>query len=73
MNKEHHFNLLTPNYCDEVTRGINSMYQNSNISTILMKTHFGKQFCNGTDFKALSMMAKEGSTDAICDYLQKIY
>lgn len=64
--------MLTPSFIDEVNRGIASMEVNQNVSTIYMAPHLGQMFSNGTDFRTLAFMQKEGSDNAIADYMQKI-
>jgi enoyl-CoA hydratase/carnithine racemase len=68
MNKEHNYNMLTPNFINEIQRGIQSMDADQIVSTIFMAPHRGKMWSNGTDFRALAQMQKEGSADAIAAY-----
>lgn len=73
LNKEYQYNMLTPSFINEINRGIISLDVNEIISTIVMLPQKGQEFSNGTDFKALAQMQKEGSTDAITSYLTQIY
>jgi enoyl-CoA hydratase/carnithine racemase len=68
LNKEHNYNILSPNFAAEVTRGIASMEVNQTVSSIIMLPQLGQMFSNGTDFRLLAKMQQEGSKDAIAAY-----
>ena len=42
LNREHRYNTLTPNFVQNVHRGIESLNRDTDISTIFMSTHKGQ-------------------------------
>ena len=70
---EHYYNVLSPYFIGEINRGISSMDLNQNVSTVYMAPQKGEMFSNGTDFKLLAKMQKEGADEAISKYLEQIY
>ena len=61
LNKEHRFNTLSPSFAREVSRGIGSMYEDRLTKAIYITSHNGKHWSNGTDFRTMLAMKKEGS------------
>lgn len=73
LNKEHRFNTLSPSFCHEVSRGIGSLYEDKLTNSIYVSPAQGKHWSNGTDFRTMLAMKKEGSFGKVADYLQQIY
>ena len=61
MNKEHRYNTLSPGFCEEVSRGVSSMYEDRLTRATIMMPEKGKHWSNGTDFRTILHMKKEGS------------
>ena len=73
INKEHRFNTLSPSLCQEFSRGITSMYEDRLIKAIYVSPAHDKQWSNGTDFRTILAMKKEGSHQRLAEYLEQIY
>lgn len=73
MNKEHRFNTLSPSFSHEVSRGIGSMYEDRLTRAIFISTAKGKHWSNGTDFRTMLHMKKEGNYERLSEYLEQIY
>lgn len=73
LNKEHRFNTLSPSFCEEFSRGIGSMYEDRVTKAIYVSPAEGKHWSNGTDFRTMLAMKKEGSHDRLAQYLEQIY
>ena len=61
MNKEHKYNTLSPGFCQEVSRGVSSMFEDRQTRAMIMIPENGKHWSNGTDFRTILHMKKEGS------------
>ena len=73
LNKEHRYNTLSPSFCREVSRGVSSMYEDRLTRAMIMLPENGKHWSNGTDFRTILHMKKEGSYERLAEYLQQIY
>ena len=73
LNKEHRYNVLSPSFAHEVSRGIGSFYEDRLTKAIMVQPDQGKQWSNGTDFRTMLGMKKEENYDALGNYLQQIY
>ena len=73
MNKEHRFNTLSPSFAHEVSRGIGSFYEDRMTRAIYVSSTQGKHWSNGTDFRTMLHMKKEGNYEGLRDYLEQLY
>ena len=70
LNKEHRFNTLSPSFAHEVSRGIGSLYEDRLTKAIYVTADQGKHWSNGTDFRTMLAMKKEGNYQRVAEYLE---
>ena len=73
LNKEHRYNTLSPSFAHEVGRGIGSFYEDRLTKAIYVSSKEGKQWSNGTDFRTMLHMKKEGSYESLRNYIEQLY
>jgi enoyl-CoA hydratase/carnithine racemase len=73
MNREHRYNMLSPNFIKEVTRGVETMNIDHMVDVIYLSTAKGQHFSIGTDFRTIAHMKKEGAYARVAAYLQELY
>jgi len=73
MNREHRFNALTPGFAAQVSRGIETMNLDHTVKLIYLTTAEGKHFSNGTDFRTLLHLQKDGKDEKLASYIEDIY
>ena len=73
MNREHRFNTLTPHMAESLSRGLNTMDIDQQVSVIYLASERNQHFSNGTDFRMLKFLKQEENTDKIQEYLQRVY
>ncbi len=73
MNREHRYNTLTSHYIKSLSRGIESLNRDDNVKLIYMSPQNGEHFSNGTDFRTIMHLKKEGEYQRIAEYLNEIY
>ena len=73
MNKEHRYNMLTPNFIHEVNRGVESMNLDQQARVIYLASQKHEVWSHGTDFKTIRHMRREENFERISEYMEKIY
>jgi enoyl-CoA hydratase/carnithine racemase len=73
LNREHRYNMLSPNFIEEVTRGVETMNIDHNVDVIYLTTAKGQHFSIGTDFRTIAHMKKEGAYTRVASYLEELY
>ena len=73
INREHRMNTLSPTLVQDINRGVESVYQDHISHVIYLGTEKGLHFCNGSDFRTLANMNREGAHDRIQEYMQHLY
>ena len=73
FNKEHRYNTLTPTHLEQVRRGVESAYVDSQNKMIYVTTANGEHWSNGTDFRTMMHWVKEGQLGKVTEYLEKLY
>ena len=72
MNREHRYNMLTPNYIKNLRRAIDTLDQDDTVKLIYMLPEKGEHFCNGTDFRTILHYKKENKLDKVTNYLNEL-
>lgn len=73
MNREHRYNLLTEGMISDISRGLESQYNNHHAHVIYWTSAKNQHWCNGTDFKTIAHMKKEDAHGRIQKYMEELY
>ena len=53
LNKEHRYNVLSPTFAKQISRGVRSLNMDHSVRLIYLTTANGEHFSMGTDFRTL--------------------
>ena len=73
MNREHRYNMLSPNMIKEVIRGVETMNTDHVVDVIFLTTAKGQHWSIGTDFRTIAHMKKEGASARVAAYMEELY
>ena len=73
LNREFRKNVLTPNFIQQIARGVESMNMDHTVAMIYLAPREGKTFCNGTDFRTIMHYRAEKETEKLAKYLADVF